>query len=110
MTERRGAERVQVTIDARWEGVAAQCAGTIVDLSVTGCFILTSDLVTEDELIRLEILTPTGSSIYLWGEVVYKLSEMGFALRFTGMADAESELLNLLLDYVRFNEATSAAA
>ena len=110
MTERRGAERVEVSIDARWEGVAAQCAGTIVDLSVTGCFILTSDLVTEDELIRLELLTPTGGSIYLWGEVVYKLSEMGFALRFTGMGDAEREMLNLLLDYVRFNGATSAAA
>ena len=110
MDERRGAERVQVTIDARWEGVAAQCGGTIVDLSVTGCFILTSDLVTEDELIRLELLTPTGGSIHLWGEVVYKLTEMGFALRFTGMGDAEREMLNLLLDYVRFNDATSAAA
>ena len=109
MTERRGAERVQVTIDARWEGVVAQCAGTIVDLSVTGCFILTSDLVTEDELIRLDLLTPTGGSIYLWGEVVYKLSEMGFALRFTGMGDAELEMLSLFLEYARFNEATAAA-
>jgi hypothetical protein len=109
VTERRGAERVQVSIDARWEGVVAQCAGTIVDISVTGCFILTSDLVTDDELIRLEILTPTGGSIYLWGEVVYKLQEMGFALRFTGMAEAEREMLCLLLDYVRFNEATVAA-
>ena len=110
MSERRRAERVQVSIDARWEGVAAQCAGTIVDLSVSGCFILTSDLVAEDELIRLEISTPTGGSIYLWGEVVYKLAEMGFALRFTGMADAEREMLALLLDYVRFNEATTTAA
>lgn len=109
MTDRRGAERVQVTIDARWEGVSAQCAGTIVDLSVTGCFILTSDLVAEDELIRLELLTPTGCSIYLWGEVVYKLSEMGFALRFTGMGDAEREMLTLFLEYARFNEATAAA-
>lgn len=109
MTERRGAERVQVTIDARWEGVAAQCAGTIVDLSVTGCFILTSDLVTEGELIRLELMTPTGGSIYLWGEVVYKLSEMGFALHFTGMGEAEREMLALFLEYARFHEATAAA-
>ena len=110
MTERRGAERVLVSIDAKWEGVVAQCGGTIVDLSVTGCFILTSDLVTEDELIRLEILTPTGGAIHLWGEVVYKLPEMGFALRFTGMGEAEREMLGLLLEYVRFNEATTAAA
>ena len=109
MTERRGAQRVLLSLDARWEGVAAQCAGTIVDLSVTGCFILTSDLVTEDELIRLEVATPTGGALHLWGEVVYKLPEMGFALRFTGMGDAEREVLSLLLDYARFNDATVAA-
>ena len=109
MSERRKAERVRVTIDAYWEGVVAQCAGTVVDLSATGCFILTSDLVTEDELIRLELRTPTGGSLYLWGEVVYKLAEMGFALRFTGMGDAEREMLALLLEYARFNEIIVAA-
>ena len=108
MNDRRKAERVQVTIDAYWEGVVAQCAGTVVDLSLTGCFILTSDLVTEEELIRLELRTPTGGSLYLWGEVVYKLAEMGFALRFTGIGDAERELLALLLDYARFNEIVAA--
>ncbi|HLL74021.1 MAG TPA: PilZ domain-containing protein [Pyrinomonadaceae bacterium] len=109
MTERRKAERVQVTIDACWEGVVVQCAGTVVDLSATGCFILTSDLVAEEELIRLELSTPTGGSLYLWGEVVYKLPEMGFALRFTGMGDAEREMLALLIEYARFNDATVAA-
>ena len=109
MNERRKAERVQVTIDASWEGVVAQCAGTVVDLSTSGCFILTSDLVAEDELIRLELTTPTGGSLCLWGEVVYKLPEMGFALRFTGMGDAEREMLGLLIEYVRFNEASVAA-
>ena len=109
MTDRRKAERVQVTIDAHWEGVVAQCAGTVIDLSTTGCFILTSDLVTEDELIRLELTTPTGGLLYLWGEVVYKLEEMGFALRFTGMGDAEREMLSLLLEYARYSEVTAAA-
>ena len=109
MTERRKDERVQVTIDAYWEGVVAQCAGTVVDLSVSGCFILTSDLVTEDELIRLELRMPTGGSLYLWGEVVYKLAEMGFALRFTGMGDAEREMLALLIEYARYSEVTAAA-
>jgi hypothetical protein len=108
-SDRRQAERVQVSMDARWEGAAAQCAGTVVDISVTGCFILTSDLVTGGELIRLEIATPTGGTIHLWGEVVYKLPEMGFALRFSGMGDAEREMLDLLLEYARFHETTAAA-
>ena len=110
VSERRIAERVQVSLDARWEGVTAQCGGTIVDLSASGCFILTSDLVSRDELIRLEVATPTGGAIYLWGEVVYKLTEMGFALRFTGMGDAEESMLGLLLEYVRFSGGATAAA
>ena len=100
---------MQVTMDARWEGVVAQRAGTVADLSTSGCFILTSDLVDEAELIRLEIQTPRGDTFSLWGEVVYKLPEMGFALRFTGAGDAERKMLALLLEYARFNDATMAS-
>ena len=101
MSERRQAERVKVTLDAHWEGVMAQCSGTVVDLSVTGCFILTPDQVRPKELIRVELLSPTGGRLYLWGEVVYQVHEMGFALRFTGTTEKEETMLNLLIDYLR---------
>ena len=101
MNERRRAERVRVELDAHWEGVLAQCSGRIVDLSVTGCFILTPDQVRPKELIRMEIEMPTGGMLYLWGEVVYQVHEMGFALRFTGMTDKEETMLKLLIEYVR---------
>ena len=91
MSERRRAERVKVALDAHWEGVLAQCSGTVVDLSVTGCFILTPDQVRTKELIRVEMVSPTGGLLYLWGEVVYQVHEMGFALRFTG-SDADIDL------------------
>jgi hypothetical protein len=109
MEDKRSAERVQVSLDARWEGVLAQCAGTVVDLSTTGCFILTSDLVAAEELIRLEVELPTGGVMYLWGQVVYKVSEMGFGIRFTGVSDAERQLLELLIDYARGNHESIAA-
>ncbi len=99
MEDKRGAKRVEVSLDARWEGVLAQCAGTIVDLSQSGCFILTSDLAAHDELIRLEVELPTGRSVHLWGEIVYKISEMGFGVRFTGVSDADRAVLELLIDY-----------
>jgi len=99
--ERRKAERVYVQLDARWEGVMAQCEGHIVDLSSTGCFVLTSDRVKPKELIRVEIQLPTEGWMYLWGEVVYRIEEMGFALSFTGVSDMEQAMLNLLLDFVR---------
>lgn len=71
-SERRESERFQVKLNARWEGVLAQRTGTIVDISSTGCFLLTRDDVTPKELIRIEIQLPTERWIYLWAEVVYQ--------------------------------------
>ena len=107
MAERRQAERVYVRLNARWEGVMAQCEGQIVDLSTTGCFVLTSDRVKPKELIRVEIQLPTEGWMYLWGEVVYRIEDMGFALHFTGVSDMEQAMLNLLIDFVR-DETSSA--
>jgi hypothetical protein len=101
MYDRRQTERVKVSLEARWEGLFAQCSGLVVDLSATGCFILTSDRVTENELVRLELPLPTGRSLHLWGEVVYKIAEMGFALRFENVTAAEADTLELLIAHLR---------
>lgn len=106
VSDRRAAERFQVSLEARWEGVLSQRAGTVVDISATGCFLLTRDEVAPKELIRIEIQLPTGRWIYLWAEVVYKIPEMGFALHFTGSTETEQTMLNLLLDMLA--EGTSA--
>ena len=96
MTDRRRADRVETSLEAQWEGVLTRLAGTIVDLSATGCFILTADQVKPNELIRLDITLP-GTNVSLWGEVVYKIPEIGFGVRFTG-ADAAEEAI--IQDYV----------
>ncbi len=107
MSERRISERVRVNLNAQWEGVLARRAGTVSDISATGCFILTSDEAEQGELVRLEIETPTEGWIYLWGEVVYLIQEMGFALRFTGAGESEQAMLDLLIDYYRPEESGS---
>ena len=99
--ERREAERVRADLEAHWEGVLTRRDGRVVDISATGCFILTPDDVQPEELIRLEIRLPTGRWIYLWGEVVYKIEEMGFAVRFTGSDELELQMLGMLIDYAR---------
>lgn len=96
--ERRKAKRVNVKLNARWEGVLVQRTGTLSDLSISGCFILTSDDVQPDELIRLEFQLPTKRWIAVWGIVVYQIPEMGFALRFTGADETEQKMLELLLE------------
>ena len=101
-SERRKAERFKTRLGASWEGVLTRRSGHIVDISTTGCFVLTSDEdVQERELVRLEIESPTGRTIYLWGEVVYQLPEMGIALHFTGTDPTEQKMLEPLLNYLR---------
>lgn len=100
LQERRRADRFETDLEARWEGVLTRREGKIVDISSTGCFLLTADDVQRGELIRLEILSPEGPWVYLWGEVVYQVSEMGFAVHFTGATDGELATLEGLLEYL----------
>ena len=97
MDERRKADRVKVTLAVTWEGLMVILKGEIVDLSMTGCFILTDDKVTLGELVRLEIQQPVSGHLYLWAEVVYQMSEIGFGVRFTGGDEQEMKRLELLV-------------
>jgi hypothetical protein len=103
--ERRKSERVRADLPARWEGVLAAREGTVADLSRNGCFVLTRADVQPQELIRLEIETETGRRLYLWGEVVYRMEEIGFALRFTGTERAEQQMLEALIEFIRARDA-----
>jgi hypothetical protein len=68
-----------------------------VDLSINGCFILSDDRVRIGELIRVEIQHPKQGALYIWGEVVYKISEMGFAIHFTGADEDAVKQLSWLV-------------
>lgn len=96
-SERRKKDRVQVDLKVYWEGALAQLEGNIVDLSTSGCFILSADLVRVGELIRVAIKLPDRNEIYIWGVVVYQIAEMGFAINFTGGDDADLKQLSLMV-------------
>lgn len=95
--ERRRAERIKVNFKARWEGSWARRAGDIADISSTGCFILTPDLVAPGETVKLEIQLPGGGHIKIDGEVVYKFEEVGFAIRFTSASEEDRKKLKWLI-------------
>ena len=97
MQERRTAERVRIDLNARWEGLFSQDRGAICDLSSAGCFVLTGGEVTTGELVRLEIIFPSQISL-VWGQVVYAIGEMGFALRFAFTSDDEMAALASLME------------
>lgn len=97
MQERRTANRVRLNLRTRWETLMTQGRGTISDLSSTGCFVLSGGEVNPGELTRLEIHLPEGVAS-LWGEVVYSIAEMGFAIRFKFASVSERRALNRLLE------------
>ena len=97
MQERRAAERLRIDLNARWETLRTQGRGAICDLSSLGCFVLTSGEVRPGELIRLEIDFPEEVAA-LWGQVVYAVAEIGFALRFAFGSDGGKESLIKLIE------------
>ncbi len=99
--ERRRNERVRASLPATWEGVLESHGGTVVDLSTSGCFILTKDSVQPKELVRLDVQLPTGNGLLLWGEVVYVVEDMGFALRFMGVGEGERGVIDALMEMLR---------
>src|SRR5256885_5478969 len=88
MQERRTAERIRTDLAARWEGLMSAGRGAVCDLSATGCFILTGGQINAGELVRVEIHFADQLNL-VWGEVVYAIAEMGFALRFAFADEGE---------------------
>lgn len=97
MQERRAAERLRIDLNARWEALRTEGRGAVCDLSSRGCFVLTSAELKPGELIRLEINFPQEIAA-LWGQVVYTVAEMGFAMRFAFAVEAEQNSLTKLIE------------
>jgi hypothetical protein len=98
MQEQRTAKRIRVSLEARWEGVFMKDSGSISDISASGCFLLTGGEVTASELVRLWIEFPDDQTVAQWGEVVYPVNDMGFALRFVFNDKDDVQTLERLVD------------
>ena len=90
MQERRRSERFRTNLNVHWETLTAQGSGSVCDLSSSGCFVLSGGEVTVGELMRMELIS-SDESAGLWGNVVYAINEMGFAVRFVFGSEADRE-------------------
>ncbi len=97
MQERRAAERLRIDLKARWEALKTQGRGAVCDLSSLGCFVLSGADLRPGELVRLDISFPEEIAS-LWGNVVYVVAEMGFAMRFAFGNEDEEQLVNRLIE------------
>ena len=97
MQERRAAERLRIDLNARWEALRTEGRGAVCDLSSRGCFVLTSAELKPGELIRLEINSQQELAA-LWGQVVYAVAKIGFALRFAFGEEGDQRKLAGLIE------------
>ena len=99
--ERRSVERFNVNIEVEWEGLIGRKAGTIGDISAIGCFVLCSGEVEDGENVKIFFPLNDGRTIQFWGEVSNHVFEIGFAVKFIEMSDAQKEFLDVLVKNFR---------
>lgn len=66
-----------------------------------GCFVLCSGEVEDGETIKIFFPLSDGRKIQLWGEVVNHVFEIGYAIRFIELSEAQEEFLEVFVDTLR---------
>lgn len=99
--ERRAIQRYNASIDIEWEGLVGRKTGTISDMSVVGCFVLCSGEVEDSENVKIFFPLTDGRKIQLWGEVTNHVYEIGFAIRFIELSEAQRDFLEVFVETLR---------
>lgn len=92
--DRRSARRFTVNIDIEWENHNGRRAGTVSDISEEGCFVLSEVDVSDGELVKVFIPLSDGMKVEFLGQVANFVYEIGFAVHFLSLSDAQKEFLS----------------
>jgi hypothetical protein len=68
---------------------------------VLGCFVLCSGEVEDGETIKLFFPLTDGRKIQLLGEIMNHVFEIGYAIRFIELSEAQEEFLEVFVDTLR---------
>lgn len=99
--DRRDSERYKVNVEVEWENSSGRHSGTISDISATGFFVLSSGEVEDGEAVKVLLPLTDGRKISFLGEVVNHIYEIGFAMRFIELSDAQKNFLEKLAEKLR---------
>ncbi len=91
--ERRGTNRYPIDVEIEWEGSAGRRPGAISDVSLEGCFVLSSGDVGDGEQIRVFVPLSDGMKVEFSGQVANHVLEIGFGLKFEPLSAPQRELL-----------------
>ena len=91
--DRRRAKRYAVNFEVEWESHGGRRSGTLSDISEDGCFVLTEVDISDGELVKVFIPLSGGMKVEFLGQVANFVGEIGFAVNFLSLSDAQKEFL-----------------
>lgn len=92
-SERRGTNRYPVEIDVEWQGSTGRAPGAMSDVSLDGCFVLSSGDVNDGEQVKIFIPLADGMKVEFNGRVANHVFEIGFGIKFDQLSAAQRDLL-----------------
>ena len=100
MSERRTDTRLEVCLDAVWDGALGNRLTRVADLSEGGCYIDSIAEVYVGEFLYLKIQLPNGQWLELTGEVAHRVSRLGFGVRFLDLTHDQFHTLRWLINHL----------
>lgn len=96
--DRRSTERYKVTIDIEWSTSGEKKPGTLSDISINGCFVLSSADVLDGE--KATLFFPIGDELVyeVQGVIENHVPEIGFALKFNELTQVQRSLIAKIVD------------
>ncbi len=91
--ERRGTNRYPIEISVEWESAAGRQPGSVSDVSLDGCFVLSSGDVNDGAAVMIFVPLADGMKVQFEGKVANHVYEIGFGVKFAALSAAQRELL-----------------
>jgi hypothetical protein len=95
--ERRSSNRYPVELDVEWEGAHGRQPGTMSDVSIEGCFVLSSGDINDGDPVKIFVPLADGMKVQFDGKVANHVYEIGFGVRFEALSTAQRDLLSQIV-------------
>ena len=99
--ERRATTRYPVEVEVEWEASLGRQPGTMSDISLDGCFILSSGDLNDGDMVKIFVPLADGMRVQFDATVANHVFEIGFGVRFEKLSAAQRDLL---VDIVKRSE------
>ena len=97
MSDRRSENRLEVCLDAVWDGNSGNHTARITDLSEGGCYVDSLGQAHVGEVLRVKLQFQNGDWLELTGEVAHQMPPLGFGVRFVNNEPEQLEKLRAML-------------